>query len=163
MDERLIILDEMEKGSRQAERKKGERNGNREKREMEEELIGVVPCSSLAVDSIFRLGTAGAIWGSCIAPYDACKKGLTGVAQASFMAKTMGKFGFQGGLVAGVFTATRCGIQRYRRQNDWVNPLIAGAVAGAAVAAGTRSWTHVVGISALLSAFSVAADHSKTF
>lgn len=67
------------------------------------------------------------------------------------------------GLVAGVFTATSCGIQRYRRQNDWVNPLIAGAVAGAAVAAGTRSWTQVVGMAGLVSAFSVAADYSKTF
>ncbi|KAJ6879999.1 hypothetical protein NC652_033365 [Populus alba x Populus x berolinensis] len=116
---------------------------------MEEELIGAVPCSSLAVDSVLRVGTAGAIWGSCIGPYDARKRGLTGVAQASFVAKTIGKFGFQCGLVAGVFTATCCGIQRYRRQNDWVNPLIAGAVAGAAVAAGTRSWTQVVGMAGL--------------
>lgn len=44
-----------------------------------------------------------------------------------------------------------------------VNPLIAGAVAGAAVAAGTRSWTQVVGMAGLVSAFSVAADYSKTF
>ncbi|KAB5527428.1 hypothetical protein DKX38_021275 [Salix brachista] len=96
---------------------------------MEEELIGAVPCSSLAVDSILRVGTAGAIWGSCIGPYDARKRGLTGVTQASFV----------------------------------VNPLIAGAVAGATVAAGTRSWTQVVGMAGLVSAFSVAADYSKTF
>uniref|UniRef100_A0A6N2M8Y2 Uncharacterized protein n=1 Tax=Salix viminalis TaxID=40686 RepID=A0A6N2M8Y2_SALVM len=85
------------------------------------------------------------------------------VKEASFVAKTIGKFGFRCGLVAGVFTATCCGIQRYRRQNDWVNPLIAGAVAGATVAAGTRSWTQVVGMAGLVSAFSVAADYSKTF
>ena len=44
-----------------------------------------------------------------------------------------------------------------------MNPLIAGAVAGATVAAGTRSWTQVVGMAGLVSAFSVAADYSKTF
>ncbi|KAI5565185.1 hypothetical protein BDE02_14G107800 [Populus trichocarpa] len=97
---------------------------------MEEELIGAVPCSSLAVDSVLRVGTAGAIWGSCIGPYDARKRGLTGVAQASFVAKTIGKFGFQCGLVAGVFTATCCGIQRYRRQNDWGQLLLLGQEVG---------------------------------
>ncbi|WRX10006.1 hypothetical protein QQP08_002493 [Theobroma cacao] len=108
---------------------------------MEEELSGVVPCSSLAVESVIRVGTAGALWGFCSAPYDGRKKGLTGIAQASYT-KSVGKFGFQCGLVAGVFTMTRCGLQRYRRQNDWTNSLIAGAVAGAAVAARTRSWTQ---------------------
>ncbi|KAJ4727692.1 outer envelope pore protein 16-4, chloroplastic [Melia azedarach] len=129
---------------------------------MEEELSDVVPCSSLAVDSILRVGTAGAIWGLCTGPAQARKRGLGGVGQASFVAKSIGKYGFQCGLVAGVFTSTRCGIQRYRRQNDWVNAFIAGAVAGAAVAAGTRRWTQVIGMAGLVSAFSAAADYSRT-
>ncbi|KAE8703551.1 Outer envelope pore protein 16-4 [Hibiscus syriacus] len=83
---------------------------------MEDELI--VPCSSLAVDSFIRFTTAGGLWGFCSAPYDARKRGLTGIAQASFVAKSVGKFGFQCGLVAGVFSTTRCGLQRYRKQND---------------------------------------------
>ncbi|KAB1202331.1 Outer envelope pore protein 16-4, chloroplastic [Morella rubra] len=129
---------------------------------MEDELYGVVPCSSIAVDSILRVGTAGAIWGLCMGPYDARKQGLTGPARASFVAKTIAKFGFQCGLVAGIYGATRCGIQRYRGRNDWVNGLVAGAIAGAAVAARTRSWTQVVGMAGMVSVFSAAADYSRT-
>lgn len=129
---------------------------------MKDELSDAVPCSSLAVDSILRVGTAGAIWGLCIGPYDARKRGLSGMPRASFVAKSVGKFSFQCGLVAGVFTVTRCGIQRYRRRDDWVNGLVAGAVAGATVAAGTRSWTHVLGMAGLVSVCSAAADFSRT-
>uniref|UniRef100_A0A5B7AJU7 Outer envelope pore protein 16-4 n=1 Tax=Davidia involucrata TaxID=16924 RepID=A0A5B7AJU7_DAVIN len=129
---------------------------------MEREIAGDVPCSSLAVDSILRVGTAGLIWGLCTGPYDANKKGLTGIARASFVAKSVGKFGFQCGIFAGIFSFTRCGIQRYRKQNDWVNALIAGAVAGAAVGAGTRSWKQVAGMAGLVSAFCAVADNSKT-
>ncbi|XP_052187862.1 uncharacterized protein LOC127798372 isoform X4 [Diospyros lotus] len=53
------------------------------------------PCSSLAVDSILRIGTAGLIWGLCFGPYGAGKLGLTGVARASFVAKSAGRHGFQ--------------------------------------------------------------------
>ncbi|XP_065629999.1 outer envelope pore protein 16-4, chloroplastic isoform X1 [Quercus suber] len=91
---------------------------------MEDEINGAVPCSSLAVDSILRVGTAGAIWGLCMGPYDARKQGLSGVTRASFVAKAVGKFGFQYGLVAGIYMITRCGIQRYRRQNDWAKVAI---------------------------------------
>nr|XP_023880656.1 outer envelope pore protein 16-4, chloroplastic-like [Quercus suber] len=129
---------------------------------MEDEINGAVPCSSLAVDSILRVGTAGAIWGLCMGPYDARKQGLSGVTRASFVAKAVGKFGFQYGLVAGIYMITRCGIQRYRRQNDWVNGLVAGALAGAAFAARTRSWTQVIGMAGLVSVFSAAADYSRT-
>ncbi|KAK4282504.1 hypothetical protein QN277_013870 [Acacia crassicarpa] len=126
---------------------------------MEDHVFGVVPCSSLAVESIIRVGTAGAIWGLCSSPYDAR---FTGLAQASFVANSVGRFGFQCGLVAGIFSITRCGIQKYRNQDDWVNGLIAGAVAGAAVAARTRNWTQVIGMACLVSAFSAAADYSRT-
>ncbi|KDO87203.1 outer envelope pore protein 16-4, chloroplastic isoform X2 [Citrus sinensis] len=122
---------------------------------MEEELIDAVPCSSLAVDAILRIGTAGAIWGLCAGPQLARKRGLSGITRASFVAKSIG-------LVAGVFSSTRCGIQRYRKQNDWVNALIAGAVTGAAIAAGTRRWTQVIGVAGIVSAFSAAADYSRT-
>ncbi|PON55315.1 Mitochondrial inner membrane translocase subunit [Trema orientale] len=129
---------------------------------MEEELDRVAPCSSLAVDSVIRVGAAGAIWGFCAAPYDARKQGLTGSSRAAFVARSIGGFGFQCGLVAGIFTSTRCGLQRYRRKDDLVNALIAGAVAGATVAAGTRSWKQVVGTTCLVSAFSTAADYFRT-
>ncbi|KAK9206892.1 hypothetical protein WN943_017174 [Citrus x changshan-huyou] len=129
---------------------------------MEEELIDAVPCSSLAADAILRIGTAGAIWGLCAGPQLARKRGLSGITRASFVAKSIGKYGFQCGLVAGVFSSTRCGIQRYRKQNDWVNALIAGAVTGAAIAAGTQRWTQVIGVAGIVSAFSAAADYSRT-
>ncbi|KAH7578331.1 hypothetical protein ACOSP7_000430 [Xanthoceras sorbifolium] len=128
---------------------------------MEEELKDAVPCNSLAVASIIRVGTAGAIWGLCAGPHEARKRGLTGIGQASHVAKSIGKFSIQCGLVAGIFTSTHCVLQRYRRQNDRINALIAGAVAGAAVAAGTRNLTRVIGTAGLASAFSVAADYFK--
>ncbi|KAJ0112298.1 outer envelope pore protein 16-4, chloroplastic-like [Pistacia vera] len=129
---------------------------------MEEDLSDAVPCSSLTVDSILRVGTAGAIWGLCTGPQEARKRSLTGIRRVSFVTKSIGKIGFQCGLVAGVFTSTRCGIQRYRRQNDWINAFIAGGVAGALAAAGTRSLTQVIGMAGLVSAFSAAADYSRT-
>ncbi|KAK2965165.1 hypothetical protein RJ640_019919 [Escallonia rubra] len=64
------------------------------------------------------------------------------------------------GLFGGIFALTHCGMQRYRRQNDWVNGLIAGAVGGAAFAVGTRNWKQVVGMASVFSAFAAAADYS---
>ncbi|KAF2315021.1 hypothetical protein GH714_037588 [Hevea brasiliensis] len=94
---------------------------------MEEELNGVLPCSSLAVDSILRVGTVG--------------------------------YGL-------MHRSVRCTQKRQSQSENSafnvVNALIAGAMAGAAVAAGTRSWTQVVGMAGVVSAFSVAADYSKT-
>lgn len=43
-----------------------------------------------------------------------------------------------------------------------VNALIAGAVTGAAIAAGTQRWTQVIGVAGIVSAFSAAADYSRT-
>ncbi|XP_024028033.1 outer envelope pore protein 16-4, chloroplastic [Morus notabilis] len=126
-----------------------------------EELQRIAPCPSLAVESIIRVGTAGAIWGLCAGPYDARKQGLTGVSHAAFVAKSIGGFGFQCGLVAGIFTSARCGLQRYRRKDDLVNSLVAGAAAGAAVAASTRSWNQVVGTTCLVSVLCTAADYFK--
>ncbi|CAM8983524.1 unnamed protein product [Rhodiola kirilowii] len=54
-----------------------------------------VPCSSIAVESAIRVGTAGAIWGLCSGPYDATKQGLSGLARASFVAKSIGGIGLQ--------------------------------------------------------------------
>ncbi|XP_022991257.1 uncharacterized protein LOC111487964 isoform X6 [Cucurbita maxima] len=51
--------------------------------------------------------------------------GLSGVDHAVFVAKSVGIYGFQ--CVAkdidcsATFTLTHCGIQRYRRKNDWVS------------------------------------------
>ncbi|KAG4995842.1 hypothetical protein AAZX31_10G018300 [Glycine max] len=131
---------------------------------MEEDLDGVAPCSSLAVEAMIRVGAAGAIWGLCAGPYDARQQGLRGSAKASFVAKSVGRFGTRCGFVAGVFSITRCGVQRYRGRNDWVNGLIGGAVAGAAAAAaaGTRSWSQVIGMAGLVSVFCAAADYSRT-
>ncbi|GKV22160.1 hypothetical protein SLEP1_g32046 [Rubroshorea leprosula] len=81
----------------------------------------VVPCSSIAVDSALRIGTAGAIWGLCISPHDAREKGLTGAAKASFVAKSVGRCSFQCGLIAGVFQMSHCWIEQYRGRKDWVS------------------------------------------
>ncbi|KAM7527055.1 hypothetical protein LguiB_030465 [Lonicera macranthoides] len=196
-----------------------------------------VPCSSIAVESIIRIGTAGLIWGACAAPYDANRKGLIGLARASFvsygfcpsvifywlfqknglveslisMPKNCCNDSFVSvrlsaymqqnppgqtvltlvyvlnasmksllifnvfylfvlhafylsislGLFAGIFSYTRCGLQRYRRQNDWMNALVAGAVAGAVIGAGSRNWKQVAGMAGIISTFCAVADYSK--
>ncbi|XP_010519338.1 PREDICTED: outer envelope pore protein 16-4, chloroplastic isoform X2 [Tarenaya hassleriana] len=103
---------------------------------MEEEQMSSVPCSSLAVESAIRVATAGGIFGFCAGPREGRRIGLTGVPQASYVAKYVGRFGFQCGLV--------------------------GAVAGGAVAVRTRNLTQVVGTAGLVSAFSVLANYSRT-
>ncbi|XP_076894047.1 outer envelope pore protein 16-4, chloroplastic-like [Bidens hawaiensis] len=120
-----------------------------------------VPCSSIAVESIISVGTGGLIWGSCAGSYDANQKRLTGISRASFLAKTVGKYGFQCGLFAGIFSFTRCGIRKYHNKNDWVNALVAGGVAGAAIGAGTRNWRQVAVMTAFLSGFCAIADQSR--
>ncbi|AES61770.2 outer envelope pore protein [Medicago truncatula] len=88
---------------------------------MEEDQNDAVPCSSLAVESMLRVGTAGAIWGLCTGPYDATIQGLRGIPRASFVANSVRIYGTQCGLVAGVFSITRCGVKKYRGRNDWVS------------------------------------------
>ncbi|XP_050109362.1 outer envelope pore protein 16-4, chloroplastic-like isoform X4 [Malus sylvestris] len=121
---------------------------------MEGEPCDVVPCSSVTVDSILRIGTAGAIWGLCAGPHDARKQGLAGAAQVAFRH-------WVEGLVVGICTLTHCGLQRYRGKSDWVNGVVAGAVAGGAIAAMTRSWTQVIPMACLVSAFKVATDYAR--
>ncbi|XP_024012944.1 outer envelope pore protein 16-4, chloroplastic isoform X2 [Eutrema salsugineum] len=81
---------------------------------MEEELLSAVPCSSLAVESVLRVSTAGGLYGFCAGPRDARRIGLSGLSQASYVAKSVGRIGFQCGIVSGIFTMTHCGLQRYR-------------------------------------------------
>lgn len=47
-------------------------------------------------------------------------------------------------------------------ENFQVNGLVAGAVAGAFVAAGTRNWSQVIGMACLVSAFGAVADYPRT-
>ncbi|KAJ4872126.1 hypothetical protein Rs2_19127 [Raphanus sativus] len=129
---------------------------------MEEELLAGVPCSSRAVESVIRVSTAGGLYGFCAGPYNARKLGLSGVSQASYVAKSIGRIGFQCGIVSGIFTMTNCGLQRYRGKSDWLNALMGGAVAGAAVAIRTRNWSHVVTTAGLVSIFSVLANSTRT-
>ncbi|RWR94647.1 outer envelope pore protein 16-4, chloroplastic [Cinnamomum micranthum f. kanehirae] len=127
---------------------------------MEGASVDDFPCSSLTADSFIRIGLAGSAWGLFLGPYEAKKKGLTGHGRASFVVKSVGKYGLQCGLFAGVFTATRCGVRRYRMENDWVNACIAGAVTGAAVAVRTRNWMQIVGTATIVSAIATVTDYS---
>ncbi|KAM3373639.1 Outer envelope pore protein 16-4, chloroplastic [Capsicum chinense] len=128
---------------------------------MEVDIAGEVPCSSIAVDSVIRMTTAGLIWGSSTAPHDANKLGLAGIHRASFIAKSVARFGVQWGMFAAIFSSTQCGLQRYRRRNDWVNVLTAGVVAGAAFGAGTRNWKQVAGATGLVCLLCHVADDSR--
>lgn len=129
---------------------------------MDTKVEGDTPCSSMAVESIVRVGTAGVLWGLCSGSYDANKLGLAGFARASFVAKSIGVNGAQCGMFAGIFSLTRCGLQTYRGRADVINAAAAGAVVGAAIAVGTRSKKQVAGMAALLSILGAAADYSRT-
>ncbi|KAF3629988.1 putative universal stress protein YxiE-like [Capsicum annuum] len=97
------------------------------------DIAGEVPCSSIAVDSVIRMSTA----------------------------KSVARFGVQWGMFAAIFSSTQCGLQRYRRRNDWVNVLTAGVVAGAAFGAGTRNWKQVAGATGLVCLLCHVADDSR--
>ncbi|KAK7851975.1 pentatricopeptide repeat-containing protein [Quercus suber] len=56
----------------------------------------------------------------------------------------------------------RLKMEGYVGNTNEVNGLVAGALAGAAFAARTRSWTQVIGMAGLVSVFSAAADYSRT-
>ncbi|KAJ0791060.1 putative mitochondrial import inner membrane translocase subunit TIM22 [Helianthus annuus] len=102
-------------------------------------------------------------WHAYIVCSQICGYGLiNGFVSLSYLqAKTVGKYGFQCGLFAGIFSFTRCGIRRYRKKSDWVNALVAGGVAGAAIGAGTRNWRQVAVMTAFLSGFCAIADQSR--
>ncbi|KAL9260434.1 Outer envelope pore protein 16-4, chloroplastic-like protein [Drosera capensis] len=104
---------------------------------MNEDLESDVPCASIAVDSVIRVATAGAIWGFCSGPHDATKQGLTGRHHASFV------------VYLGVFSLLLA--VAFKGSEGKVNGCIAGAIAGAAVAVRTRSWKEVISVAALLS------------
>nr|GMD64004.1 outer envelope pore protein 16-4, chloroplastic [Ipomoea batatas] len=128
---------------------------------MEADISGEFPCSSIAVDSVLRIGTAGLIWGGLTGPLDADKQGLTGLARAPFIARSIGRLGFQWGLFAAVFSFTHCGVQRYRRKADLVNVLTASVVAGTVIG-GTRQWKQVAGITGLVCLLYGANDGSRS-
>ncbi|CAI9757385.1 unnamed protein product [Fraxinus pennsylvanica] len=119
---------------------------------MERDFFDTAPCSSIAVDSVIRMGTVSVIWGSCVGPFDANKLGFTGIARVSFVAKSVGQYGLKWGYFAAIFSFTHCGIQRYRGKKDWVN-------VGAAFATGTQNWKQVAGVVCTLYHF---ADSSRS-
>lgn len=49
-----------------------------------------------------------------------------------------------------------------KKNPQQVNSLIAGGVAGAVVATGTRSWTQVIGMAGMVSALCAGFDYSGT-
>ncbi|XP_022875783.1 outer envelope pore protein 16-4, chloroplastic isoform X2 [Olea europaea var. sylvestris] len=119
---------------------------------MERDFFDEAPCSSIAVDSIIRMGTAGVIWGSCVGPFDANK----------LVAKLVGQYGLHWGFFAAIFSFTHCGIQRYRGKKDWVNTFTAGVAAGAAFGAGTRNWKQVAGVTGLVCTLYHFAENSRS-
>ncbi|XP_070664690.1 outer envelope pore protein 16-4, chloroplastic isoform X4 [Malus domestica] len=123
---------------------------------MEGEPCDVVPCSSVTVDSILRIGTAGAIWGLCAGPHDARKKGEVGWNVWSSVC-----IGLKDLLLEFVLLLTAGFNDIGERAIGLVNGVVAGAVAGGAIAAMTRSWTQVIPMACLVSAFKVATDYAR--
>ncbi|VFQ59618.1 unnamed protein product [Cuscuta campestris] len=91
---------------------------------MEADVAGEFPCSSIAVESVLRIGTAGLIWGGLTGHRDSGKQGIATLARVPFIARSVGRFGFQWGLFAAIFSFAHCSIQRYRRRADLVGFLI---------------------------------------
>ncbi|KAK1293164.1 hypothetical protein QJS10_CPB17g01285 [Acorus calamus] len=118
-----------------------------------------VPCSSFAVESFLTFGAAGSAWGLLSGSHEARHIGLTGGAQASFVAKSFGKYGLQCGLFGAAFASIRCFAQEYRMKKDWVNAGIAGAVVGGALGVRSRNWKQVCGGATLVA--TAAAISSK--
>ncbi|KAK6135061.1 hypothetical protein DH2020_031182 [Rehmannia glutinosa] len=127
-----------------------------------EDLSDSIPCSSIAVDSVLRMSSAGVIWGSCFGPFDAKRHGKFCFFSPMLVCLDIGFWGDKSGLFAAIFSFANCGIQRYRQQKDWVNTLAAGVVAGAAFGAGTRNWKQVAGITGLFCTFFQFAKDSKS-
>nr|XP_028945099.1 outer envelope pore protein 16-4, chloroplastic isoform X3 [Malus domestica] len=123
---------------------------------MEGEPCDVVPCSSVTVDSILRIGTAGAIWGLCAGPHDARKQGEVGWNVWSSVCT-----GLKDLLLEFVLLLTAGFNDIGERAIGLVNGVVAGAVAGGAIAAMTRSWTQVIPMACLVSAFKVATDYAR--
>ncbi|KAF3787418.1 Outer envelope pore protein 16-4 [Nymphaea thermarum] len=67
---------------------------------MDEELRDGIPCSSLAVDSFLRLGAAGSAWGMFFGPYEAQKRGLTGLARTAVVVNASVAGAITGALLA---------------------------------------------------------------
>ncbi|XP_020529732.1 outer envelope pore protein 16-4, chloroplastic isoform X3 [Amborella trichopoda] len=77
------------------------------------------PCSAVAVNAFVHLGMAGLAWGVVSGPYRADKRGLAGVARTTFLMKRVGTYSLLWGSLGGAFHAIRCGVRRYRMQEDW--------------------------------------------
>ncbi|XP_020529730.1 outer envelope pore protein 16-4, chloroplastic isoform X2 [Amborella trichopoda] len=105
----------------------------------------------------------GLAWGVVSGPYRADKRGLAGVARTTFLMKRVGTYSLLWGSLGGAFHAIRCGVRRYRMQEDWVNSGIAGAIAGAALGMKTRSLTQIAITSVIVSGIVTVIDSSKPF
>ncbi|KAK7269297.1 hypothetical protein RIF29_22020 [Crotalaria pallida] len=125
----------------------------------EDSFDHLVPCSSAAAESAIRIASAGAIWGLCMGPYEADRNGLKGMAKASHTARLSIKSGTNCGFVAVLFTGARCGLRRYRGQDDWVNGFIAAGVTGAVVAA--RTGARVIPMASMVSVACGAAEYYR--
>ncbi|XP_024538848.1 outer envelope pore protein 16-4, chloroplastic isoform X1 [Selaginella moellendorffii] len=109
------------------------------------------PCSSRTVDAFLRMGMAGFSWGLFVGSYDAGKKGigrnlsisidhpslrlagLSGLANASYVAKAIANNSVKWGLCGGLYVSLNCGFEVLRTKRDWINGTLAGALTGAAV------------------------------
>ncbi|CAA7398403.1 unnamed protein product [Spirodela intermedia] len=116
-----------------------------------------IPCASLAVESVIRLGGAGLAWGLFYGSYEADSKGLTGKSRAILVVKLVSKCGLLCGFSAGTFSATHCRVQQYRMKKDRLNSSIAGAITGAALALRTRSLKQILGAASVVSALATIA------
>ncbi|KAJ8422709.1 hypothetical protein Cgig2_002693 [Carnegiea gigantea] len=151
---------------------------------METEAEFDTPCSSMAVDSILRVGTAGVLWGLCTAPHDAAKlvhmkmwyEPVDGLYECEVTLSCLlcsactSIAGFAiGGLGLICLDKPSVSWRNDLAYDDVVcvlleiNSAAAGAIAGAVIAASTRSRKHVAVMAALLSVVCAAGDYSRTF
>ncbi|GJP33609.1 hypothetical protein CLOM_g18129 [Closterium sp. NIES-68] len=115
------------------------------------------PCATVAATAGVSGGIFGVMWGFYSGISD--PREFSPLFRVAHVTGSALGDGLKFGVLAALFSGTRCASQRLRGQDDWVNSSVAGAIAGTAVAAtvGQRGWT-LLQAAALAAIVAGAAD-----
>jgi len=91
------------------------------------------PLVNRVVDGFIKVGGVGALNAASQDAYKLVLQEEANKSSMECMVQNMGKQSLQWGLVAGVYSGTKYGMQEVRGVRDWKNALVGGAVAGAAL------------------------------
>eukprot|EP00249_Psilotum_nudum_P026972 c34144_g1_i1 orf=101-544(+) len=98
------------------------------------------PFLNRTVDGFLKIGGVGAAHAAAQEIFRCLKKESASKRDFEQAVKKMGKEGLHWGLVAGVYTGMQYGMERVRGKRDWKNALLGGALTGALLAFGEKSY-----------------------